>query len=172
MRKTIKDKNRFFKQLFDQYSRYGLSIALRFVRNREDALEVVNDSFLKLFTTIDDNVDDKKTKALFRRIVINTAIDQYRKNSRNHDNFELNESICDEKTINIEQKLSAEEILNALHHLTDIQRIIFTLYEIEGYNHEEISIKLGVNVSTCRSHLRRAKNKLQEILHLYERELG
>lgn len=167
-----KNKNRLYKRLFEEFSGYGLSIALRFVGCREDAWEVLNDSFLKLFSSMEEDMDKQQIKAFFRRIVINTAIDYYRKSSRRPDYLDLDENTEDEWTSDVEQKLSAEEILAALHQLSQVQRFVFTLHEIEGYNHEEISEKLGIKVSTCRSHLRRAKNSLQQILQFNERQLG
>jgi RNA polymerase sigma-70 factor (ECF subfamily) len=172
LKRNKTDKNRIYKRLFDQFSSYGLSIALRFVGNKDDALEVINDSFLKLFSSMDERMEQKQIKAFFRKIVINTAIDHYRKANRRPDNLELDESVRDDQASDAEQNLSAEEILNALKQLTDVQRYVFTLHEIEGYNHEEIALKLNINISTSRSHLRRAKTKLQQILQFYERQLG
>ena len=172
MSRDKSDKNKIYKQLFERYSSYALSIALRFVGNREDALEVINDSFLKFFSSMTENMDDKYTKAFLRRIVINTAIDYYRKANRRPNYTDLDETICDEWSSDAEQNLSAEEILKALQQLTQVQRFVFALHEIEGYSHEEIAIKLESNISTCRSHLRRAKNRLQQILQFHERQLG
>jgi RNA polymerase sigma-70 factor (ECF subfamily) len=166
------NKNKLYKQLFEEFSGYGLSIALRFVGCKEDAWEVLNDSFLKLFSSMQEDMEKKQIKAFLRRIVINTAIDYYRKSNRRPDHLDLDENIQDGWTSDVEQKLSAEEILKALHQLPQVQRFIFTLHEIEGYNHDEISKKLEINVSTCRSHLRRAKFSLQQILKFHERQLG
>ncbi|TAJ11188.1 RNA polymerase sigma factor [Marinilabiliaceae bacterium JC017] len=166
------DKNKIYRQLFDQFSSYGFSIALRFVSNRDDALEVVNDSFLKLFSSMDERMGENQIKAFFRKIVINTSIDHYRKTNRRPDNLELDVSIRDDQTSDAEQNLSAQEILKALKQLPDVQRYVFTLHEIEGYSHEEIALKLEINTNTSRSHLRRAKSKLQQILQFHERQLG
>ena len=121
---------------------------------------------------MDERMEDKQIKAFFRKIVINTSIDHYRKTSRRPDNLELDESVLDDQASDAEQNLSAEEILKVLKKLTDVQRYVFILHEIEGYSHEEIAIKLKINISTSRSHLRRAKSKLQQILQFHERQLG
>ena len=172
MNRKKTDKNKTYRQLFDQFSSYGLSIALRFVGNKDDALEVINDSFLKLFSSMDERMEQKQIKAFFRKIVINTSIDHYRKTIKRPDNLELDDSVYDDQTSDAEQNLSAEEILKALKQLKDVQRYVFTLHDIEGYNHEEIALKLNINISTSRSHLRRAKSKLQQILQFHERQLG
>jgi len=171
-KKRKNDNSHLHKELFDKYSNYAMSIALRYASKPDEASDIVNDGFLKLFAAYDLDMPPDRIKAIFRRIIINTAIDYYRRDSSRQQHQALHDNIPDDATPNIEQDLSAEEILKALQSLPLLQRLAFTLHEIEGYSHDEIAQKLQINTSTCRSHLRRAKARLQKILQLHERELG
>ncbi len=141
-----------------------MSVCLRYFKNREDAIEILNDSFLKVFENIKKFDVEKDFKPWFRRIIVNTALDHYRKNKKHLQNVELDEKeLSNNIDTELYNKLNAEEILELFKSLPDLYRVIFNLYEIEGYNHEEISEMLGIAAGTSRSHLSRAKNILRSL---------
>ena len=149
-----------FKILYKKYYGYVMGIALRYVARRELAEEAVNDSFLKVFNHIGYYDNIKPFKTWIRQIVVNTCIDLLRKENRfislNKDQLvehRVNETVTDE--------LDYTDILKGLDCLPVIQRLIFNMYEIEGYKHAEISEKLGLPESSSRTYLTRAKKKLQ-----------
>lgn len=144
-----------------------MSISLRYAYSRNEALMIVNDSFMKVFDKIKSYDDTYSFKAWFRRVLINTAIDNYRKNKTH---IEKTEAIS---FVNIPgnfedaiSKLTVDDIMSLLNDLPDIQRLIFNLSEIEGYSHNEISRKLEVPVGTSRSYLFRAKSTLRELIKI------
>ena len=146
--------------LYKEYYNYGMSIALRYSKSRENAVEILNDSFLKIFNKIAQFHTEKSFKSWMRRIVINTAIDLLRKEKivpEPLDDYNTNVVIQNEALNN----LNTEDILNIVRELPSQYRIVFNLFQIEGYSHEEISKKLNMNVSTSRSCLARAKNKIK-----------
>lgn len=156
--------------LYQKYYGYAMSIALRYAPSHEIASEILNDSFLKVFTSIEKFDKQKPLKPWLSRIVVNTAISRFRKEKKHlyqeeltiaNQQQDLNEDALD--------ALMAEEIIVLLHRLPDLHRVTFNLYELEGYSHQEIARQLGVSEATSRSNLSRAKAKLQKILNDYYR---
>lgn len=150
--------------LYKQFYGFAMGIALRYCVNRDDALEVVNDAFIKTFNSINNFSSDKPFKAWLRTIIVNTAIDRRRKDMK----LQLNVSIDNALTIGNKAKaienLNAQDILKLMKELPALQLAIFNLYEIDGYNHEEIAQLLAIPVSSSRVYLSRAKEKLRTLL--------
>jgi RNA polymerase sigma factor (sigma-70 family) len=150
--------------LFKQYYGYVMSIALRFSSCHENALEIANDTFLKIFRKIESHKTDKEFKAWVRKIVINTAIDYYRRDKEVAYDEPASDSVID--------NLNAEEIIKLINSLPMKYRYTFNLFEIEGFSHDEIAIQLGITESTSRSYLTRAKKMLRQMILInnhYER---
>ncbi|MEE4177721.1 MAG: RNA polymerase sigma factor [Bacteroides sp.] len=159
-----KGKRKFQELLYRQFYAFGMSVCLRYALSREDAMEILNDSFYKVFDNIDKYQQDRPFKTWFRRILINTALDHYRSNKRFR--IFLDEAVAEmEPGIepDLEQELRAEEILDLFKGLPEVYRVIFNLYEVEGFNHEEIAGLLDVSPGTSRSHLSRAKKMLRKL---------
>jgi RNA polymerase sigma-70 factor (ECF subfamily) len=158
------------KELFKLYYGYALNISRLFTYAKEDAEEIVNDCFLKLFSSIASIDDSKPLKALIRKIIINRAIDTYRKNKKHYyhlDIEELNEAAVSEDIIG---KLRLQEILELLNKLPEHHRLVFNLYEIENYSHEEIAGELNISINSSRVFLLRAKSKLKMLLSKYNHD--
>lgn len=153
------------EMLYKHYYSYAMSICLQYSKNEEEAAEILNDSFFKVFTKIDKYETTQPFKTWFRRIIINTAIDYYRRNNK-HTHVNIEDVAPHEQEISVDalSKLSAEDILKLLQRLPENQRIVFNLFEIEGYGHEEIAEKLNIAPSTSRVHLLRAKQQLRQLV--------
>lgn len=153
---------RSLERLYKHFYGYAMSVALRYSSNKEEACEIVNDSFMKVFDKIDQYTTDNSFKGWLRRILINTSVDYYRKNLKYMGALDIEK--CDAETHHpsVVDELSREDILMLLRELPEILRIIFNMYEIEGYRHDEIAAKLNIPSSTCRTYLARAKEKLRE----------
>ncbi|MCC5944758.1 MAG: sigma-70 family RNA polymerase sigma factor [Bernardetiaceae bacterium] len=150
--------------LYKQYYGYAMSVCLRYSNHKEEAAEVLNDSFLKVFNKIHQYDPKKSFRGWLRRILINTSIDYYRRNEKHYYHSDVESAMAEEYDLNVLDKLSAEDIYKIIQKLPEIYRITFNLYEVEGYSHEEISQKLGVPAGTSRSNLSRAKQKLRELV--------
>jgi RNA polymerase sigma-70 factor (ECF subfamily) len=148
--------------LYKQFYGYAMSIALRYSNSREEACEIINDSFMKAFDKLDQYDNQNSFKGWLRRILINTSIDYYRKNIKHTAVLDIEKADTETLDPDIIDQLSANDILGALRDLPEILRIIFNMYEIEGYSHNEISEQLGIPSSTSRTYLARAKKKLRE----------
>ncbi len=148
--------------LYRKFYAYGMSISLRYSYSREEAVEILNDSFLKVFVNISKFDKKKSFKAWFRRILINTSIDYYRKSKRLINTENIDDYNTEVKNYNEIDNMEAEELLLLLNNLPELYRIIFNLYEIEGYKHGEIAEQLNITTSTSRANLSRAKKMLRE----------
>ncbi|MFD2569269.1 RNA polymerase sigma factor [Spirosoma soli] len=153
------------EKLFKHF--YGLvtGICLRYAPSRHQAQEIVNDSFLKVFERIPHEENLLNFRCWLRRLVVNTALDHYRKEKR----YSLAESLdnLDEHlpaNDAIFDQLSAEELLRLLNQLPNQHRLVFNLYEIEGYSHDEIGTMMGIPAGSSRMYLSRAKNRLRKLV--------
>lgn len=160
-----KGKRQAQEELYKLFYAYGMSISLRFSSNTEDAKEILNDAYVKIFTKIHLFNTESPFKPWFRKIIVHTAIDHYR-STISHDPAKG----ADEPPIHIEgdlnclDSLEAQEILALLTKLPENLRLTFVLFEIEGYSHKEIGEQLGIGESSSRSNLTRAKQQMQLLL--------
>ncbi|MBI3234114.1 MAG: RNA polymerase sigma factor [Bacteroidetes bacterium] len=160
------------KLLIKQYYGYSKSICLRYSSIVEDAEEIINDGFLKVFSNLKQYQHTQSFKGWIRRIMINTAIDYYRKNQK----YQFHEDVSEMEIVDINEgvlsKISANEILKLIQQLPNSYRMVFTLFVIDGYSHKEIGDMLGIREGTSKSNLRDARAKLQLMIknnypHLY-----
>jgi RNA polymerase sigma-70 factor (ECF subfamily) len=150
--------------LYKLFYGYAMGISLRYSLNRDDALEAVNDAFIKVFNAIKNYNTDKPFKAWLRTIVVNTAIDRRRKDLKFQLNVELDNAAPLSSNMGTVDNLNAQDILKMMNELPAIQLTIFNLYEIDGYNHDEIANMLTIPVSSSRVYLSRAKERLRKII--------
>lgn len=148
------------ERLYKKFYGYALSVALTYCPTREDAVEVVNDSFLKVFKHIKTYNPSEHFKPWFRKIVVNTAIDKARATKRFAYHSEFDDRI-QMSSVDVEAELNAKQIYKLLNELPDLLRFVFNMYEIEGYSHREIAEKLDIVESSSRTYLTRAKNRLR-----------
>ncbi len=159
--------------LYKEFYGYVMSIALRYVARRDLAEEILNDCFYKVFDHIDEYNTMKPFKTWMRKIAVNTCIDQLRKENKfvSIGEFQLPQDYYNETTT---AAMNYESILKGLDHLPILQRLVFNMYEIEGYSHSDISVKLEIRESSSRTYLARAKKKLRKYYQqlIRERNVG
>jgi RNA polymerase sigma-70 factor (ECF subfamily) len=163
----LKKKEKSQEMLYKRFFGYALRVALIYNRNRENALEVVNDSFMKIFDQIGRYDTSLPFKSWLSKIVVNTSIDRFRKNNRDLVLDEKETFLVPDETHNVVNKLSADDILGLLNRLPEVHRLVFSLYEIEGYSHDEISSLLKIPESSSRVYLTRAKKRLRELFGIF-----
>jgi RNA polymerase sigma-70 factor (ECF subfamily) len=149
------------KQLFKHFFGYGKSICLRYSSNREDAEEVLNDGFMKVFKNLSKYDRSKSFKAWFRTILVNTCIDYYRKKEKLTYDFDDAHYEVQSYDTNIVDSLAADDILAMVQKLSPSYRTVFIMYAIDGYSHKEISDMLEINEVTSRTNFMKARLKLQ-----------
>jgi RNA polymerase sigma-70 factor (ECF subfamily) len=149
-------------RLYDLYSRAMYNLAYRILNNREDAEDILQESFVECFRSIDSFRFESTFGAWLKKITINKCINQIKKKKIDLTLSETLPAIIDEA----EEEVTYDtgKIFRGIEQLPDGYRIILTLYLLEGYDHAEISQILGITESTSKSQYSRAKEKLRNIL--------
>ncbi|MBB5395543.1 MULTISPECIES: RNA polymerase sigma factor [unclassified Mucilaginibacter] len=158
--------------LYKQFYGYAMGVSMRYSLNEDDALEVVNDAFIKIFNNINSYSAGKPFRAWLRTIVVNTAIDRRRKELKHQSNTDIEDAYGVGNNAAIIENLNAQDILKLMKQLPQIQLTIFNMYEIDGYNHDEIGKILNLPASSSRVYLSRAKDKLRHLLTTETRNHG
>lgn len=162
IRRCSKGEIRAQEILYKRYFSFAMSICSRYANNQSEAMEIVNDSYMKALDNIEGFKGTSPFKTWYGRILVNTAIDNYRRKTTHEKYIQLN---FPETTVEIEPavdaELSANDILSLFSQIPVNYKITFNLFEIEGYTHEEIGKMLGISTSTSRSNLVRAKKMLR-----------
>jgi RNA polymerase sigma-70 factor (ECF subfamily) len=159
----VRKNEKYQELLYKKFFGYALSVALIYNHHRSDALEVVNDSFVKVFSKIGKYDTSKPFQGWLRKIVINTSIDKLRRNNKDHQFVETDKYPIRDETPNVISHLTAQDIIEILNQLPHFHKTVFCLYEIEGYSHDEIAEQLGIPSSSSRVYLTRAKQQLREL---------
>jgi len=155
--------------LYKQFFGYAMSICIRYTRNYSDAMEVLNDAFMKVFTQIKKFDQSRSFKSWFRRILINSSIDHLKKEIKYQEQQDIEELEVDNNHPRADQSIQHEELIRLIQQLTPAYRSVFNLYVIDGYGHEEIASILGISVGTSKSNLAKARRNLREMLKRIER---
>lgn len=152
------------KVLYEEYYSRMMGVCLRYATDEEEALDILHEGFIKVFRHIGKYQPGTSLPAWIRRIMVNTAIDYFRKNSRRRtEDIDEAYGISTNDPDAISQ-CTEQEILEAIQELTPSYRAVFNLYVIEGYPHKEIAELLDISESTSRSNLVKARLKLKAIL--------
>jgi RNA polymerase sigma factor (sigma-70 family) len=151
--------------LYDMTVNKLYNVVYRVVADHHYTQDILQESFVKIFNKINQYNDERgNIYGWMCKICINNSINFLRgKKIKFDDGDQL--ILLPEKDTTALENMEAEYILNHLEMLPAQQRIIFNLYEIEGYNHNEIAALLNINVNSCRAYLSRAKVKLQELIN-------
>jgi RNA polymerase sigma factor (sigma-70 family) len=152
------------KSLYEDYYGSLMPLCMRYADSDKDAEDILHESFIKIFKNIDKYDPGTSLKNWMVRIVINTAIDNYRKREKKKIVELENVYNLKVKEPNALQTMTAEEIIASMQQLTQIYRTVFNMFVVEGYSHKEISESLNISESTSRSNLVKARKKLKEIL--------
>lgn len=152
------------KLLYKEYYNYGMSISLRYAGNRDEASEILNDSFMKIFSNLKKFDLQKPFKPWLRKILVNTSINHYHKKQREIRVEEMQKAKNEWDSEKILSGISYQEVIGLLQKLPPAYRTVFNLYVIEGYTHEEIAGMLNIATGTSKSNLFKAKEQLKLIL--------
>lgn len=149
--------------LYEKYSPKMFGVCKRYLRNHEDAEDVLVEGLFKAMSKIDMFKGAGSFEGWIRRIVVNEALMHLRKNN----NFKLTVEISNieiQSFITIQDELEAQDILNLLDKLPTGYRTIFNLYVVEGFKHREIAEQLGISINTSKSQLILAKKRLRKLV--------
>lgn len=161
----LRKQARAQKLLYEKFSGAMMGICLRYLDSREEAQDVLQEGFIKVFKNIGSYSGKGSFEGWIKKIMVNTALDYLR--TIKAERFHLNIEDVDyklSKKAGIIENLNAESLLQLIQTLPLGYRTIFNMYAIEGYSHKEISAQLGISVNTSKSQYSRAKTILQKKL--------
>ena len=162
----IKEDESSQREIFRKYAGKMLGVCQRYARNSMDAEDIVQDAFIKVFDKIHQFKSEGSFEGWIRRIVVNTALKKYTviRYDKEVSGYEIKER--DESTTEASaySHISEKELMGLINNLPDGYRLIFNLYVIEGYQHDEIAEMLKIQAGTSRSQLVKARNMLKNQL--------
>jgi RNA polymerase sigma factor (sigma-70 family) len=161
----LKQDRRFQKQLFEKYFSDMMSICMRYSRDDDDAKDILQNSFIKVFAKFSLFTGEGSLRGWIQSIVVRTAIDHYRRQRREDKNVVPESENWDTgEDAEIEADLAAEEIMKTVQMLPTMQRTVFNLFAIEGYSHKEIAQEMEITEGTSKWYLCEARKSLKLIL--------
>jgi len=171
--------SRHQKVLYEQFYGYSLKVVFRYIYKYESAVDVVNDGYVKLFRNFKnfkcDNEEDitKIFMGWLRRIMVNTAIDELRKQNMMPDIGAIPDDVWEEpdKSGYADQTVLYKELIVQVKKLPPSYRAVFNMYVIDGFTHQEIADQLGISVGTSKSSLSKARMHLQKYINQDTQEI-
>jgi RNA polymerase sigma factor (sigma-70 family) len=160
------------KAFYEQFYGFALKIVFRYIYRYDRSVDVVNDGFVKIFRNIDtfectNDIDFEKILfGWIRRIMVNTAIDELRRNNMIPEIGGIPDSVWEEpdRSGSADQLILYKELVSQIKSLPPSYRAVFNMFVIDGLSHQEIGKVLGISVGTSKSSLSKARAQLQKII--------
>lgn len=157
--------------LYQHYYAYAMSICIRYCRSLEEAKEIVNDGFMKVFQKLNQHETELSFKGWLRKIMVNSAIDHYRRESKHYHHVEVSADRVFEPVVGtVLDDISYAELIGMIQHLSPAYRAVFNLHVIDGYTHDEISKILNISEGTSKSNLMKARENLKAMIERANRK--
>ncbi|MFC4262492.1 RNA polymerase sigma factor [Ferruginibacter yonginensis] len=162
---TIKNNAAAQEAFYDRYSSKMLAVCYRYAKSREDAEDMLQEGFIKIFTQIHQYRGEGALEGWIRRIIVHTCINILKKNKKFSDTVDLvNAHHLHTKNDMVPSIMQAKQVVECIRMLPVGYKTVLNLYAIEGYSHKEIGEMLEIGESTSRSQYTRAKAMLEDIL--------
>ncbi|HMC84709.1 MAG TPA: sigma-70 family RNA polymerase sigma factor [Chitinophagaceae bacterium] len=153
------------KELYNRYSPKMLAVCYRFAHNREDAEDMLQEGFIKVFSQIHTFRNQGAFEGWIRRIIVHTCINNLKKNRKFNESVDLiHATAMQVREESVPSIVQAKQVVECIRILPIGYRTVLNLYAIEGYSHREIGSMLDIEESTSRSQYTRAKQMLEDIL--------
>lgn len=161
------------KFIYENFFSRMHAVCMRYIKEDEEVLEVLNDGFISVFINISQYKGNGCFEGWMRRIIVNKAIDHIRLNKKYKETLKYVEEYRDEPVIlEIETSLyDINELYKIIQNLPDIYRMVFNLYAVDGFSHKEIAAKIGVSEGTSRWYLSESRRMLKEKLTLTTKKI-
>lgn len=159
------------RKFFEKFAPKMLSVCLRYMKDRPEAEDVLQDGFIKVFQNLNKYEYTGSLEGWIRRIIVNTALDQLRKNSKFGYMADVDEvGYKLENTSNTLEGLVVEDLMKMINNMPNGYKVVFNMFAIEGYSHKEIAETLGISENTSKSQYLRARDYLKKQLEHLEIE--
>lgn len=153
------------RMLYEKFAPKMLGVVLRYAKDEDEAYDILQDGFVKVFGKIHSFNMEGSLEGWIRRIMVNTALDQYRKNKKRMKDVRMDDvSFFLEQDDFIIEGLAANDLMKIINAMPKGYKIVFNMFAIEGYSHKEIADKLGVSENTSKSQYSRARQFVRKIL--------
>ncbi len=153
------------QELYSKYSPKMLAVCYRFARNREDAEDMLQESFIRVFTQIHQFQNKGSFEGWIRRIIVHTCINHLKKHKKFNDCVDITQAhTLQVREDSVPSIIQAKQVIECIRMLPIGYRTVLNLFAIDGYNHREIATMLDIEESTSRSQYTRAKAMLEQIL--------
>lgn len=166
LNECVKGNPKAQRALFDKFAPKMLGVCIRYMGNKELAEDVLQDGFVKVYTKLKDFKQEGSLEGWIRKIMVNTAYDQLRKQKNMLGDISADDvgyKIGDHAPLATDS-LMAEDLMKLVHALPDGYRVVFNMFAIEGYSHAEIAGTLGISENTSKSQYSRARAYLRDKL--------
>lgn len=163
----IQGDRRMQEELYRRFSPRMYAVCLRYAGNAEEAEDILQEGFVKIFKKLDSFRREGSFEGWVRRIFVNTAIEHFRRKRYLMPVTEKEENTLEGKYTGVLDELAEKDILALVQELSPGYRTVFNMYVVEGYTHKEIADMLGISEGTSKSQLSRAKVILQEMVKKY-----
>lgn len=155
--------------LFAKYSRKLMTVCSRYAGTSPEAEDMLQESFIKIFSSIHQYRSEGSFEGWLRRITVTTCLRKLQKTKTRYDDLSMLETLSDAVHPDVISALAEKELIGLIRNLPDGYRIVFNLSVIEGYSHDEIATMLGIEPATSRSQLMKARRQLQKQLLDYQK---
>jgi len=150
------------RKLYERFSGKMFAVCLQYSKDYTEAEDILQDGFIKVFTKISQFDFKGSFEGWVRRIMVNCALERYRKQNLLYTVGEIRDYDSKLSCDDVMSEISSKELLNLIQELSPQYKMVFNLYAIEGYSHQEIGDMLGISVGTSKSNLSRARVILQD----------
>lgn len=158
------------QKLYKEHYGLAMSVCLRYCKTKEEALEVVNDGFLKVFQNLSKFDTKLSFRNWFKRILINASIDFYRSQQKHYYHQDIDTAFSLQSNLaQSDSNLVISDLMDLVNDLPLTYKTSFCLFAIDGYSHQEIAETLGISVGTSKSNVSRARKMLKERLEKHEK---
>ena len=155
------------QELYERFSPKMYAVCLRYAGNAEEAEDILQEGFIKIFNKITSFRGEGSFEGWIRRIFVNTAIEQFRKKNYLKPITEVEENTVEGKYLSVLDSLAEKDIIQLVQQLSPGYRTVFNMYVVEGYTHKQIAEILGISEGTSKSQLSRAKLILQDLVKTF-----
>ena len=167
IRGCIEGNRRMQEELYRRFSPRMYAVCLRYAGNAEEAEDILQESFIKVFKKLDSFRSEGSFEGWVRRVFVNTAIEHFRRKRYLMPVTEKEENTIEGKYVSVLDELAEKDILGLVQELSPGYRTVFNMYVVEGYTHKEIADMLGISEGTSKSQLSRAKVILQDMVRTF-----
>jgi len=164
-----KHKRRAFSLLYQKYGAVLLGVCVRYIRNRSKAEDVLQEGFIKIYQKIGTFEGRGSFEGWMKRIMVNTAINYLKSNKKfrleeefNSNSVDHSQDAFEDERVEVDREINQEALIGIINELPSGYKLVFNMYVMEGYAHQEIADSLGISVGTSKSQLSKAKRYLRE----------